>query len=212
MIFDKTARGIKKARKFLTSSKEVAEFSKFSNREIILNEISWRTAQEVDELIRYWNEYDCYNLTGLSSRKSIKIFINATDGDLASALSIVDSIKLSRTPVDTINTRVCIGNALLVYLAGHKRYCYPSATFAYKYQNFLEEVPDAEEEADSPRFNKASVEENQFAIIKSLFIEKTKITESKFNKHIDTGFWFSAQTATDQFICNEILKEHYLFK
>lgn len=181
---------------------------KGEKREIILSEITPQKAQEVDRLIRNWNEEDVYGM--LSSRKPIRIFIDAIDGDMNSALCIADSIKLSKTPIDTININMCSGNSILVYLAGHKRYCYPNATFSYKYQNPIIESMNSEE-PDSPRFNKASVEEAQAAAIKNLFIERTKITESKFNKHIDSGFWFTAQTAQDQFICNEILKEHYLF-
>ena len=181
---------------------------KGEKREIILSEITPQKAQEVDRLIRNWNEEDVYGM--LSSRKSIRIFIDAIDGDMNSALCIADSIKLSKTPIDTININMCSGNSILVYLAGHKRYCYPNATFSYKYQNPIIESMNSEE-PDSPRFNKASIEEAQAAAIKNLFIERTKITESKFNKHIDSGFWFTAQTAQDQFICNEILKEHYLF-
>lgn len=184
--------------------------SKREKREIILSEITPQKAQEIDKMIRDWNEEDVYNVTTFSSRKSIRIFIDAVDGDMNSALCIADSIKLSKTPIDTININVCAGSAMLVYLAGHKRYCYPNATFSYKYQNPIIESMNSEE-PDSPRFNKASVEEAQALAIKNLFIEKTKITESKFNKHIDSGFWFTAQTATEQFICNEILKEHYLF-
>lgn len=184
--------------------------SKREKREIILSEITPQKAQEIDKMIRDWNEDDVYNVATFSSRKSIRIFIDAVDGDMNSALCIADSIKLSKTPIDTININVCAGSAMLVYLAGHKRYCYPNATFSYKYQNPIIESMNSEE-PDSPRFNKASVEEAQALAIKNLFIEKTKITESKFNKHIDSGFWFTAQTATEQFICNEILKEHYLF-
>lgn len=184
--------------------------SKREKREIILSEITPQKAQEIDKMIRDWNEEDVYNVTTFSSRKSIRIFIDAVDGDMNSALCIADSIKLSKTPIDVININVCAGSAMLVYLAGHKRYCYPNATFSYKYQNPIIESMNSEE-PDSPRFNKASVEEAQALAIKNLFIEKTKITESKFNKHIDSGFWFTAQTATEQFICNEILKEHYLF-
>lgn len=184
--------------------------SKREKREIILSEITPQKAQEIDKMIRDWNEDDVYNVATFSSRKSIRIFIDAVDGDMNSALCIADSIKLSKTPIDVININVCAGSAMLVYLAGHKRYCYPNATFSYKYQNPIIESMNSEE-PDSPRFNKASVEEAQALAIKNLFIEKTKITESKFNKHIDSGFWFTAQTATEQFICNEILKEHYLF-
>ena len=184
--------------------------SKGIRREIILSEITPQKAQEIDKLIRQWNEEDVYDVSYQASRKPIRIFIDAVDGDMNSALCIADSIKLSKTPVDTININTCAGSAMLVYLAGHKRYCYPNATFAYKYQNPIIESMSAEE-PDSPRWNRASVEEAQAAAIKSLFIERTKITESKFNKHIDSGFWFTAQTATEQFICNEILKEHYLF-
>ena len=209
MIFNKTQRKIKKLSKYITTIDDEIQYTRFINREIMLNVITPQTAEQINSLIRYWNQEDLENLVSNSSKKSIKIFINAQDGDLNSALLIVDTIKISKTAVDTINIGTCAGSAMLVYLAGHKRYAYPNATFAYRYQNPILESIIAEE-PDSPKFNKASVEEAQSATIRNLFIEKTKINESKFNKHIDSGFWFTAQTALDQFICNEILKGHYI--
>jgi ATP-dependent protease ClpP protease subunit len=208
MIFNRINKKIKKLQKYLTSAQDKIKYAKFINREIILNAITPDTAEEVDSLIRYWNDEAIKNVTDSASKKTIKIYINATDGDIASALMLVDTIKLSKVSVDTINIGYCLGSAMLVYLAGHKRYAYPNAIFSYKYTNLSAEM--GAEEQEPPRFSLASIDEARLNTIKSLFIEKTKLNESKFLKQINNGFWFTAQTALDQFICNEILKIHYL--
>ena len=208
MIFNKPIKKIEKLSKYLSTVEDEIKYLKFTNREIILNMITPQTAEEIDSLIRYWNEEDSKNIIAKSSRKTIKIFINAIDGDINSALLLVDSIKNSQTSVDTINIGTCYGNAMLVYLAGHKRCSYPNATFSYKYTSQIAEM--VADDSDLPKFSLASIEEARLTTIKNLFIEKTKLNEGKFNKQIDSGFWFTAQTALDQFICNEILKGHYV--
>ena len=190
MIFNKPIKKIEKLNKYLSTVEDEMRYLKFTNREIILNMITPQTAEEIDSLIRYWNEEDSKNIIAKSSRKTIKIFINAIDGD-----------------INSINIGTCYGNAMLVYLAGHKRCSYPNATFSYKYTSQIAEM--VADDSDLPKFSLASIEEARLTTIKNLFIEKTKLNEGKFNKQIDSGFWFTAQTALDQFICNEILKGHY---
>ena len=208
-MFNRTNKKIEKLKQYLTTTEGEIKYSKYLNREIIVNMITPQTAEEVDSLIRYWNEEDFKNILNNSARKTIKIFINAQGGDLNSALLLADTIKISKTPIDTINIGYCSDNAMLVYLAGHKRFAYPSATFSYKYINPIVEMGGGEE-PESQKFSLSSVEEMRLTTIKNLFIERTKITENKFNKNINNGFWFTAKTATEQFICNEIVKTHSL--
>ena len=62
MIFNKPIKKIEKLSKYLSTIEDEMRYLKFTNREIILNMITPQTAEEIDSLIRYWNEEDSKNI------------------------------------------------------------------------------------------------------------------------------------------------------
>lgn len=64
-------------------------------------------------------------------RQPIRLLINTYGGDLFSSMGVASMIKKSKTPIYTY----CIGQAMsggfLIFIAGHKRYCYDGSTFLY---------------------------------------------------------------------------------
>ena len=64
-----------------------------------------------------------------TSRKPIKIYINSPGGDLNEGFALIDAIKLSKTPVHTINVGQWSSMSFLIGITGHKRFSLPSATF-----------------------------------------------------------------------------------
>ena len=85
------------------------------NREIMIDIVSSQIAEEVDKQIRQWNIEDEDNLLGISAREPIKIYINSIGGNIKAAITILDAIKLSKTPVYTIN----IGDRQKGRIKGH---------------------------------------------------------------------------------------------
>lgn len=67
--------------------------------------------------------------TPIISREPIKIYINSPGGSVADGYALIDAIKLSKTPVYTINLANCLSMALLIFISGHKRFCMPHAEF-----------------------------------------------------------------------------------
>lgn len=64
----------------------------------------------------------------VEERVPIKLLIFSYGGDALSCLSLIDTIEASKTPVHTVNMGAAMSAALLILLAGHKRYCLPRST------------------------------------------------------------------------------------
>ena len=114
-------------------------------------------------------------------------------------LTIMDSIKMSKTPVHTINTGVVQKEAFFIYSMGHQRYAYPRATFLY--ERDLKHLDEADEQVDKY----ATFYQRQLTEIKDLIIEKTKITENEYNKHLKGVWWMTSEDAYKLRVCTEIL-------
>lgn len=82
------------------------------------------------ELIKYivrWNAEDaCIPVQG---RKPIRIYFFSPGGDLDINYALIDTIKLSKTPIIGINIGQCASAAAYIFLSCHKRYMLPHAYF-----------------------------------------------------------------------------------
>ena len=146
-----------------------------------------------------WNYIDDTEVVEYSKRHPIKIYMNSLGGDFNSMLTIMDAIKLSKTPVHTINIGVVQKEAFFIYSMGHQRYTYPRATFLY--ERDLKHLDDADEQTDKY----INFYLRQLEAIKDLIVERTKITENEYNKHLKGQWWMSAADANRLRVCTEIL-------
>lgn len=169
------------------------------NREIYISTITPEVAEKVDKIIRMWNYIDEDEMVEYSKRHPIKIYMNSLGGDFNSMLTIMDAIKLSKTPVHTINTGVVQREAFFIYSMGHQRYAYPRSTFLY--ERDLKHLSDTSEQVDKYII----FYQRQLLDIKDLIIEKTKITENEYNKHLKGAWWMTADDAYKLRVCNDIL-------
>ena len=118
--------------------------------------------QEVDEqcldIIRHilrWNQED--KDIDPAARKPIRFFFFSPGGDLEVNNALIDSIKLSKTPVWGINVGRCYSAAAYIFLACHKRYCLASSqlllhqgsgAFSGTYQEILPQVMAYQEQIE----------------------------------------------------------------
>lgn len=97
-------------------------YSRFEQRELFINhDIDESVISHSYDIIR-WNRED--KDIPVEQRKPIKIYINTDGGCLNSTLSVIDIIKLSKTPVYTIAMGKAFSAGFLLLIAGHKRYCF----------------------------------------------------------------------------------------
>jgi ATP-dependent Clp protease protease subunit len=172
----------------------------FNNREISINSITAETAEQIDNLIRLWNSIDEESIQ--EERTPIKIYINSLGGSLSAALSIVDSIKLSRTPVCTINRGNVCKESFYIFLAGMRRYSYPRSSFYFekglKPFNINDSIDD----------NYNAYCDTIAAELKSMILENTKISESEYEKR--NGWWITAEKSYELKISHEVLRSKFL--
>ena len=198
---------IKKNKDLLNSFKDISDYQHFTNREIYLNNLTAVAADEIDNYIRFINKCDSESGLSIGERTPIKLFINSYGGNLDAALIIMDSIKISKTPVYTFNTGCVFKESFLVYLAGHKRYAYPNSKFNYSTSIFVnsDNTPD-----ESNFYTYNLYLENLAKDMKIFFLDKITLTETQYDKYSEKTWWFSAEEAYKIHICNEILRIHYL--
>ena len=189
----------KKTLKRISSFAEYTDLSSSMNRELYIGTITPQVAEMVDKTVRMWNRADDNEMVEWGKRAPIKIYMNSVGGDFNSMTTIMDAIKLSKTPVYTINNGTVQKEAFYIFISGHQRYAYPRASFLY--ERDLKHLDDEDRSLD----NYIAFYERQLGEIKDMLLEKTKITETEYNKHLKGTWWMTAEDAHKLRICNEVL-------
>ena len=197
---------VNKNKQYITSLEDIPKYMKISNRELQLDTLTPQIAESIDAYIRFWNIADDELGMSLSDREPIKIYINSIGGSLDAAMTIMNAIQISKTPVYTFNIGSVHRESFLVYIAGHKRFAYADSTFMYTDTIFQKPV---EEENESTFYNKNTLLTTMQNNIKASLIEKLSITEAQYDKHSKNEWWFSSDDAFKLHICNEISRNHY---
>lgn len=170
-------------------------------REIYLGDINEKTGTSIDGYIRFWNQYDEDRQIPVEYREPIKLFIDSCGGNLSDTLTIVDSIKMSRTPIYTI----CVGSAysggFFVACSGHKRIAYPHASFLFH------EGSTGTSGTSSQFENYTTFYKKQLEQLRQIVLENTDITEEEYAKIKKEDIWYTAQEALEKNIIDEISKE-----
>ncbi|MBQ2397081.1 MAG: ATP-dependent Clp protease proteolytic subunit [Bacteroidales bacterium] len=65
----------------------------------------------------------------IKDRKPILVYINSAGGSVIAGYGLIDAIRLSKTPVYTINLAFAASMGFLIFIAGHKRYAMPHSVF-----------------------------------------------------------------------------------
>lgn len=84
------------------------------------------------ELIKYiiqWNAEDM--CTPVEKRLPIRIYFFSPGGDLDINYALIDTIKMSKTPIYGINIGQCASAAAYIFLSCHKRFMLPHAYFIF---------------------------------------------------------------------------------
>ena len=93
-------------------------------------EVTEQTLEFVRKIIE-WNREDEMNSLEPKDRKPIKIFFFSPGGDLDVNYALIDTIRLSKTPVYGINIGRCCSAAAYIYLSCHHRYMMNHSYFVF---------------------------------------------------------------------------------
>ena len=171
------------------------------NREVYVGDICSGLGQTVEEYIRFWNKYDDKRNIPIEDRKPIKIYIDSNGGCLSDTFTMIDAIKLSKTPVWTICIGAAYSGGFFTFIAGHRR-------FAYDHASFLYHEGATATGADAGKFrNYAEFYQKELEQLKEVTLKYTKITPEEYKEHIKDDWWMTADEALKYGVCDEIAKE-----
>lgn len=153
---------------------------------------------EFSRKIIEWNRED----KGLSpeQRKPIKLMFFSYGGSLDVNNALIDTIKLSTTPIYGVNVGQACSAGCFIYLAYHKRFAFPNATFL---------IHQGEGNGFSGTYAQvvAAVMEYQRKVeeLERYLRENTEIPDDILSENITTEWFLSADEALDYKVCDKIV-------
>ena len=170
------------------------------DRNIFIGDID-NIADTVDAVIRFWNNYDNQRNIPIDEREPIKLYIDSYGGSLTEAFTICDSIKLSKTPIWTINIGTAYSGGFLIAICGDRRYAYPHASYLFH-------EGATGNSADANKFrNFADFYQIQLEQLKDIILKHTSITSEKYKEKQRDDWWITADEAVDLKVCDVITEE-----
>lgn len=187
--------------KVKTFDQLIEYYQSYNDRNLIIGDITPELAIAIDSVIRFWNKVDEEEKIEPKERKPIKLYIHSPGGFLTSAFTIIDSIKLSKTPVYTIATGDTYSGGFFIFLAGHLKFTYPHASFLY-HEGATSNGGDANKFRNFAKFYEVQLEQ-----LRQIVLKNSSITEEEYEKHIKDDWWLTAEEAVKYGIADEILTE-----
>ena len=166
------------------------------DREIPIGEITNGLGPAISAYIEYWNKKDA--LIPMEKRQPIKLIIDSPGGFLTDSLTIIDAIKLSKTPVIGVCTGCAYSGGFFIFIACDKRIAYPHASFLFH-------EGSAGNSGTSSQFqNYAAFYKKQLDQLKDIVLENTTITEDEYKDIKKDDIWYDAKEAMSKGIVDEI--------
>jgi ATP-dependent Clp protease protease subunit len=153
----------------------------------------------VDAYIRYWNQQD--RDIPAEDRKPIKLYIDSCGGSLSDTFTIIDSIKLSMTPVIGICTGAAYSGGFFILIACDKRIGYPHSTYLF-HEGATGNQGTSGQFENYTAFYKKLLEK-----LKKHVIENTSIDENEYKIIKREDIWYDAEEALEKKIIDEITGE-----
>ena len=189
------------------TTKDCSDFDDLLNKTLCLDrnclilDITEGTGDGINNLIRYWNLIDDKNNIPVEERQPIKLYIDSNGGDLVQTFIMIDSIRLSKTPVWTIGMGAVYSGGFFTFISGHRRIAYPSSSYLYH-------EGSTGTSGDAGKFrNYACFYEKQMAALQAHTLKFTDIDEHTYDLHIKDDWWMTAEEAIQYGICDEIATE-----
>ena len=154
---------------------------------------------EFSRKIIEWNRDD--KDIPIEQRKPIRLMFFSYGGSLDINNALVDTIKLSKTPVYGINVGQACSAGCFIYLACHKRFAFPNAVFLV-HQGSTEGISGNYNEVVSYIMEYQRKVEELVVYLK----KNTKIPDNILEERIDTEWFISAQEAVQYGMCDKIIE------
>ena len=151
-------------------------------------------------LIHYimkWNQEDLG--TPVEKRKPIKLLFFSPGGDIDANYAIIDTIKLSKTPIVGINIGQCASAAAFIFLSCHQRYMLSHSYFLFHQGSGQLSGTFAEIYAQMEDYQ-AQVEE-----LASFMAKHTLYTEEEIAEKIVNEWYIRKDEAIEKGVCQKVI-------
>ena len=172
-----------------------------ARREIYVYDITSGTGSSVDGYIRFWNAYDEKKNIPVEKRQPIKLYIDSCGGSLTDTFTIIDSIKLSKTPVYCICSGTAYSGGFFIFISGHKRIAYPHASFLFH------EGSTSTGGTSSQFANYAAFYKKQLDQLKDIVLSNTNISEDEYKDIKKDDIWYDVKEGLEKGFIDEVAGE-----
>jgi ATP-dependent Clp protease protease subunit len=174
----------------------VRYYKNFENRLIYLD------GELGDDTLEYQREILQFNIDDKNikpeNRKPVRILINSPGGYLAPAVSLARTIKMSKTPIYTINISQALSAAFIILLSGHKRYVMPGAWCLFHNGSIGIEGTYDDTQASSKQYKK------EISDVHDFIVENTEIPRTTLARH-KNDWWISDKEALKYGVVDKII-------
>ena len=160
---------------------------------------SSKTAKIIDYIMKFNREDEGIDP---KERRPIRLYINSPGGDVCEGFALIDVMKLSQTPIYTVNVGEWCSMAFLIGITGAKRFSLPSATFMMHEPSGLT-VGKFSDMADKVIFNKKYA----CKVIKKHILKHSKMSPAKYGSVSKKDFYMLADEALKYGFIDEIIDE-----
>lgn len=165
-------------------SPELLDYYKDKNNRIFwLEGVIDDSALELVKIIMRCNLYD--SCIPVEKRIPIKIFIDSAGGEVFTAWSIINAIRISKTPVYTYDMCTAYSAAGHILAAGHKRYMFPGATVLVHSASITSAGTMEKTESERKFIQKILSKMNETLISKTKIDSKTMKKKAPFDWYLD---------------------------
>lgn len=166
-------------------------YRNLDSRTIWIDEEVSNLTLEVIRNIILWNAED--REIAVEDRIPIKLLFFSPGGSLYVNNAVIDVISTSTTPVHGYNIGMAFSSAAFIFLACHKRYALPHATFLlHKGSGSIDGIV-ADVKAAGDEYNR------QIGELVDLVAECTNISRATANKKMNSDWYITAAEAHDKY-------------
>lgn len=155
----------------------------------------------VDDILDY-NRYDEAHQIPIDERKPIRIYINSPGGNVTEGFSVVSAIKLSKTPVYTINIGEWASMAFLIGITGHKRFSLPYMTFLM-HDGFNGTFDSTSKAQDKMKFDERFERE----VVKTHVLGYSSMSSAEYDALIRVEYYMLPEDALEHKFIDEIVTD-----
>ena len=135
-------------------------------------------------------------------RKPIRLYINSPGGDVTDGFAIVNAIKISKTPIYTVNIGQWSSMAFLIGITGHRRFSLPNMTFLM-HDGSTFTFGSSNKAQDKMKFEQRY--ENE--VVKSHIMAYSKMTSSEYDALSRVEYYMLPEDAIKHGFIDEIVED-----